>query len=69
VRRYVTSLDGTKIAYEALGVGPAVIIVLGALNARKSGATTAKLLAPTFHRRDVRPSGTRRQRRFRAICA
>jgi len=44
----VTSKDGTKIAYDKVGQGPVVIIVLGALNSRKSGAKLAKLLAPRF---------------------
>ncbi len=42
----VTSKDGTKIAYDKVGQGPVVIVVLGALNSRKSGAKLAKLLAP-----------------------
>src|SRR5215510_8778265 len=44
----VTSKDGTKIAYDKIGQGPALILVLGALNSRKSGAKLAKLLAPRF---------------------
>jgi pimeloyl-ACP methyl ester carboxylesterase len=44
----VTSKDGTKIAYDKVGNGPLVILVLGALNSRKSGAKLAKLLAPSF---------------------
>ncbi len=44
----VTSKDGTKIAYDKKGEGPALILVLGALNSRKSGAKLAKLLAPRF---------------------
>jgi pimeloyl-ACP methyl ester carboxylesterase len=44
----VTSKDGTKIAYDKVGRGPLVILVLGALNSRKSGAALAKLLAPRF---------------------
>ena len=43
-----TSKDGTRIAYEEVGHGPAVIIVLGALNSRKSGVRLAKLLASRF---------------------
>ena len=41
----VKSKDGTKIAYDKVGTGPVVILVLGALNSRKSGASLAKLLA------------------------
>jgi pimeloyl-ACP methyl ester carboxylesterase len=44
----VTSKDGTKVAYDKVGHGPVVILVLGALNTRKSGAKLAKLLAPHF---------------------
>jgi len=44
----VTSKDGTKIAYDRTGKGPALILVLGALNSRKSGAKLAKLLAARF---------------------
>jgi len=44
----VTSKDGTKIAYDKVGHGPVVILVLGALNSRKSGAKLAKLLASRF---------------------
>ncbi len=40
----VTSKDDTKIAYDKVGTGPVVILVLGALNSRKSGAKLAKLL-------------------------
>ena len=43
-----TSKDGTKIAYDRVGHGPVVIVVLGALNTRKSGAKLAKLLASEF---------------------
>ncbi len=48
MRQFVTSKDGTKIAYETVGDGPTVLIVLGALNSRKSGLKLAKLLASTF---------------------
>jgi pimeloyl-ACP methyl ester carboxylesterase len=44
----VTSKDGTKIAYAKVGNGPVVVLVLGALNSRKSGAKLAKLLASRF---------------------
>jgi pimeloyl-ACP methyl ester carboxylesterase len=44
----VTSEDGTKIAYDKVGHGPIVILVLGALNSRKSGAKLASLLASRF---------------------
>jgi pimeloyl-ACP methyl ester carboxylesterase len=48
MRQFVTSKDGTKIAYETAGQGPVVVIVLGALNTRKSGTKLAKLLATKF---------------------
>lgn len=46
----VTSKDGTKIAFDRIGSGPAVILVDGALCYRASGpmAPIAKLLAPHF---------------------
>lgn len=44
----VTSKDGTEIAYDQAGNGPALILTLGALNSRKSGAKLAKLLAARF---------------------
>ena len=48
--KYQTAIskDGTKIAYDKVGDGPVVILVLGALNSRKSGAKLAKLLASDF---------------------
>ena len=48
MRQFVTSKDGTRIAYETAGHGQAALIVLGALNARKSGTKLAKLLASKF---------------------
>ena len=44
----VISKDGTQIAYDKVGGGKVVIMVLGALNSRKSGAKLAKLLASQF---------------------
>lgn len=44
----VTSHDGTKIAYDRQGHGPALIMVDGALCARGSKAPLAALLAPHF---------------------
>src|SRR2546430_6189517 len=43
----VTSKDGTKIAYDKIGHGPAIILVAGALCSRSfwSGPELAKLLA------------------------
>jgi pimeloyl-ACP methyl ester carboxylesterase len=48
MRAKVTSKDGTTIAYEKIGHGDVVIIVLGALNSRKSGSKLAKLLSSHF---------------------
>ncbi len=48
MRQFVTSRDGTRIAYETAGQGPTVLIVLGALNSRKSGSRLAKLVASRF---------------------
>jgi pimeloyl-ACP methyl ester carboxylesterase len=44
----VISKDGTQIAYDSTGRGRVVILVLGALNSRKSGSKLAKLLASGF---------------------
>lgn len=43
-----TSKDGTHIAYEKSGSGPALIVVGGALSDRKGGAELAQLLSPKF---------------------
>ena len=48
MRQLVTSSDGTRIAFERTGEGRPLLIVLGALNSRKSGSRLAKLLAPRF---------------------
>jgi pimeloyl-ACP methyl ester carboxylesterase len=45
----VISKDGTQIAYDSTGRGRVLILVLGALNSRKSGAKLAKLLASQFN--------------------
>lgn len=44
----VTSKDGTKIAFDRLGSGPAVILVNGALADRAASADLARLLAQQF---------------------
>jgi pimeloyl-ACP methyl ester carboxylesterase len=44
----VTSNDGTTIAYDQTGSGPAVILVGGALSERWAAADLAALLAPHF---------------------
>lgn len=48
MRSEVKSKDGTTIAYDKVGHGEVVILVLGALNSRKSGSRLAKLLAAHF---------------------
>jgi pimeloyl-ACP methyl ester carboxylesterase len=58
----VASKDGTRIAYEQLGQGPALILVSPALADRSAGAPLAKLLEPSFtvisyDRRGRRDSG------------
>jgi pimeloyl-ACP methyl ester carboxylesterase len=44
----VISKDGTEMAYDKVGRGPAVILVDGALAVRASGSSLAELLAPNF---------------------
>ena len=44
----VTSQDGTRIAYDKSGTGPAVILVNGAFATRSSTSELAKILAPHF---------------------
>src|SRR5690348_11134970 len=46
--RTVTSNDGTTIAYDQTGSGPAVILVGGALSDRSAAVQIAALLAPHF---------------------
>lgn len=55
----VRSQDGTRIAYEKSGKGPAVIVVNGALADRSGGAELARFLAPHFtvYRYDRRGRG------------
>ena len=44
----VTSQDGTAIAFDRLGDGPAVILISGGPSDRSANAELAGLLAPTF---------------------
>jgi pimeloyl-ACP methyl ester carboxylesterase len=44
----VTSRDGTRIAFDQAGAGPALILVVGAFNARDTGAPLAQVLAQQF---------------------
>jgi hypothetical protein len=46
--RRVTSKDGTSIAYERMGAGPAVILVTGALDDGSENAPLATELASHF---------------------
>jgi uncharacterized protein YndB with AHSA1/START domain/alpha-beta hydrolase superfamily lysophospholipase len=46
--RRVTSKDGTSIAFDRLGTGPAVILVTGATGVRSGMAHLAAVLAPHF---------------------
>src|SRR3989442_9207674 len=46
--RTVTSKDGTRIAFEQSGEGPAIILVVGAFNDRATGAPLAQFLKPHF---------------------
>ena len=45
---FQNSADGTKIAFEQSGEGPALIVVGGALNSRRSADALVPLLAPHF---------------------
>src|SRR6266446_6916429 len=44
----VTSKDGTRIAFDQSGKGPAIILVVGAFNDRFTGAPLRHLLEPHF---------------------
>ncbi len=44
----VTSKDGTKIAFDQSGTGPAIVLVVGAFNTRATGAPLARALEPHF---------------------
>ena len=44
----VRSKDGTPIAFDRLGVGPPLIVVLGSLNDRSFAAPLAEALSPHF---------------------
>jgi pimeloyl-ACP methyl ester carboxylesterase len=48
VAEMTTSADGTTIAYDRLGDGPALILVGGALNDRRTPAALAEQLAQSF---------------------
>ncbi|RYE50108.1 MAG: alpha/beta hydrolase, partial [Hyphomicrobiales bacterium] len=46
--QFVTSKDGTQIAYDQVGSGPALVLVGGALSQRGAWAPIAKLLSAKF---------------------
>jgi pimeloyl-ACP methyl ester carboxylesterase len=46
--RQTNSKDGTRITFDPIGSGPAMILVVGAFNDRRTGAALAALLAPHF---------------------
>src|SRR5258706_5187933 len=46
--RFVTSKDGTRIAFDQSGKGPAIIRVVGAFNDRFTGTPLCHLLEPHF---------------------
>jgi alpha-beta hydrolase superfamily lysophospholipase len=46
--RTVTSKDGTTIAFDKTGQGPAIILVVGAFNDRTTGAPLTQILEPHF---------------------
>ena len=44
----VTSKDGTRIAFDQSGEGPAIILVVGAFNDRATGAPLTRFLERHF---------------------
>src|SRR5688572_19544021 len=46
--KMVTSKDGTRIAYDVVGAGPALVVIGGALSDRHGGDTLAARLASDF---------------------
>jgi pimeloyl-ACP methyl ester carboxylesterase len=44
----LTSKDGTRIAFEQSGTGPAIILVVGAFNDRATATALARFLEPRF---------------------
>ena len=45
---FVTSTDGTRIAYDRIGEGPPLVLVVGSFNSRRSHRRLAEALAPDF---------------------
>jgi pimeloyl-ACP methyl ester carboxylesterase len=48
VMNFVTSKDGTSIAFDQVGGGPPLVLVVGAFNDRSTGAPLAEVLAADF---------------------
>src|SRR4051812_14851425 len=46
--RTITSQDGTSIAFEQTGKGPALILVVGAFNDRTTGMPLTEMLKQSF---------------------
>ena len=64
---YVTSADGTRIAYDRQGSGPPVILIAAAMQFRAFDPTTVEMAAaargPRLRRRQLRPARSRREPR------
>ena len=45
---FVTSADGTELAYDVIGEGPPLVLVVGSFNSRRSQRRLAEALAPAF---------------------
>ena len=59
----VTSADGTVIAFDRSGAGPAVVLIQGALNDRADPVTSGLAAGlSVVHRVQLRPARPRRQR-------
>src|SRR5205085_2290877 len=46
--QHVQSVDGTQIAYDSVGTGPALVVVVGAFNDRSSSNALASRLSSSF---------------------
>ncbi|HVE52722.1 MAG TPA: alpha/beta fold hydrolase, partial [Ramlibacter sp.] len=46
--QFATSRDGTRLAHDKVGKGPAIVVVNGALSTRADGSELAQLLASRF---------------------
>ena len=64
----VISKDGTRIAYDQSGQGPALMLVSGASATRADEASRRRGPCSLFHRVCLRPARSWRQRRHKAIC-